>query len=80
MDVFMSDSINSSSAQQLYLPRGLHIKQAAEYLGCTPWFIEVAIRSKKIPAHKFGHRYVLFKEDLDNYIEGLRKGGAGRAA
>lgn len=56
--------------------RGLRIKDAAEYLGCSPWFIEVAIRQKKIPAHKLGRRYVLFKDDLDNYIERVRVGGA----
>lgn len=78
----MSDSSNSSKSgsASLYQPRGLCIKQAAEYLGCTPWFIEVAIRSKKIPAHKFGHRYVLFKEDLDDYIERVRKGATERVA
>ena len=56
--------------------RGLRIKEAADYLGSTPWFVEVAIRSKKIPAHKFGRHYVLFKDDLDNYIERVRMGGA----
>jgi excisionase family DNA binding protein len=56
--------------------RGLRIKEAAQYLGSTPWFVEVAIRSKKIPAHKLGRHYVLFKDDLDNFIEGVRMSGA----
>ena len=56
--------------------RGLRIKQAAEYLGSTPWFIEVAIREQKIPAHKLGRHYVLFKDDLDAYVNTLRTGGA----
>jgi excisionase family DNA binding protein len=56
--------------------RGLRIKDAAEYIGSSPWFIEVAIRQKKIPAHKLGRHYVLFKDDLDNYIESVRIGGA----
>lgn len=55
--------------------RGLRIKEAAEYIGSTPWFVEVAVRSKKIPAHKLGRHYVLFKDDLDNYIESVRTGG-----
>jgi hypothetical protein len=29
--------------------RGLRIKGAADYLGSTPWFIEIAIRQRKIP-------------------------------
>jgi excisionase family DNA binding protein len=56
--------------------RGLRIKEAAEYLGSTPWFVEVAIRSKKISAHKLGRHYVLFKDDLDNFIERVRMGAA----
>jgi excisionase family DNA binding protein len=56
--------------------RGLRIKEAAEYIGSTPWFVEVAIRSKKIAAHKLGRHYVLFKDDLDAYIETVRIGGA----
>jgi excisionase family DNA binding protein len=56
--------------------RGLRIKEAADYIGSTPWFIEVAIRQRRIPAHKLGRHYVLFKDDLDNYIERVRMGGA----
>ncbi len=56
--------------------RGLRIKEAADYIGSTPWFIEVAVRQRKIPAHKLGRHYVLFKDDLDNYIERVRMGGA----
>jgi len=56
--------------------RGLRIKEAAVYLGCTPWFVEVAIRSKKIPAHKLGRHYVVFRDDLDAYVNDLRTGGA----
>jgi len=56
--------------------RGLRIREAAQYIGSTPWFIEVAIRSKEIPAHKLGRHFVLFKDDLDVYIERVRAGGA----
>lgn len=55
--------------------RGLRIKEAADYIGSTPWFIEVAVRSKKIPAHKLGRHYVIFKDDLDAYVNHLRNGG-----
>jgi excisionase family DNA binding protein len=56
--------------------RGLRIREAADYIGSTPWFIEVAIRRRKIPAHKLGRHYVLFRDDLDAYIEQVRMGGA----
>lgn len=55
--------------------RGLRIKEAADYIGSTPWFVEVAIRSKTIPAHKLGRHYVLFKDDLDAFVNRLREGG-----
>jgi excisionase family DNA binding protein len=66
----------STSLEVLPERRGLRIKEAAGYLGTTAWFIEVAVRTKKIPAHKLGRHYVLFKDDLDNYIERVRTGGA----
>jgi excisionase family DNA binding protein len=56
--------------------RGLRIKAAADYIGSTPWFVEVSIRSKKIPAHKLGRHYVIFRDDLDDYVTRLRNGGA----
>jgi excisionase family DNA binding protein len=56
--------------------RGLRIREAAAYIGSSPWFVEVAIRSKEIPAFKLGRHYVLFKDDLDDYVNRLRSGGA----
>ena len=57
--------------------RGLRIKDAAAYLGVSPWWMEVAIREKRIPAHKFHTNYfVIFKDDLDAFIDRLRQGGA----
>ena len=76
----MDQNPHSESGASPPQVRGLRIKQAAEYLGATPWLVEVAVREKKIPAHKVGRHYVLFKDDLDNYIERVRKGAAGRAA
>jgi excisionase family DNA binding protein len=72
------DPSTSSSTSPPPSARGLRITQAAEYLGSTPWFVEVAIRSKKIPAHKLGRHYVIFKDDLDDYVTRLRN-GAGAA-
>jgi excisionase family DNA binding protein len=66
--------MHTSSSEVLPVRRGLRIRDAADYIGSTPWFIEVAIRSQKIPAHKLGRHYVLFKDDLDAYIEDVRSG------
>jgi excisionase family DNA binding protein len=66
--------MQTSSSEILPVRRGLRIQEAAHYLGCSPWFVEVAVRSKKIPAHKLGRHYVLFRDDLDAYIERVRGG------
>lgn len=68
--------MHTSSSEVLLARRGLRIREAADYIGSTPWFIEVAIRSQKIPAHKLGRHYVLFKDDLDAFVNTLRTGGA----
>lgn len=65
----------TSSAENLER-RGLRIREAAAYIGSTPWFIEISIRNKTIPAFKIGRHYVVFVEDLDAYINRLRVGGA----
>src|SRR5438876_534886 len=45
--------------------RGLRIKEAAIYLGTSPWWVEIAIREKRLPAYKFNtNYYVIFKDDL----------------
>lgn len=52
--------------------RGLGIKEAADYIGATPWYVEMLIRSKQVPAHKLGRHYVLFREGFDTFIEKLK--------
>ena len=57
--------------------RGLRIKEAAAYLGVSPWWMEVAVREKRIPAYKPQTNYhLIFKDDLDIFIERVRSGGA----
>jgi hypothetical protein len=34
--------------------------------------METLVRERKIPAHKIGHSYVIFIEDLDHHIDKLR--------
>ncbi len=68
----MENHLEVSPSGSLPIRCGLRIKEAADYIGSTPWFVEVAIRGKKIPAHKLGRHYVIFKEDLDDYVASLR--------
>ena len=50
-------------------PRLLKIKQAAQYLSSTPWFVRNLIWSSQILAIKLGHTYLIDKCDLDAFIE-----------
>ena len=54
-------------------PRGLRIPQAAAYIGVTPWFLEIAIRERRIPALRLGRAYTLLKEDLDSFLDSERQ-------
>jgi len=53
--------------------RGYRIAEAAEYLGVSPWFVELKIRSKELPALKLCRHYTLLREDLDAFLDAERK-------
>jgi excisionase family DNA binding protein len=49
--------------------RGYRIAEAAAYMGVTPWFVEVKIRSGELPALKLCRHYTLLKEDIDRFLD-----------
>jgi excisionase family DNA binding protein len=57
------------SSQSAVQPRGFRIKEAAIYMGLSPWTVEVLIRSKKLPALKLCRHYTLLIEDMDAFLE-----------
>jgi excisionase family DNA binding protein len=73
---FKPTEFQSSGSSPTLQPRGFRIRDAANYLSVSPWFVEIAVRQKQIPAHKLGRHYVIFKDDLDDYVTRLRNGGA----
>jgi excisionase family DNA binding protein len=56
--------------------RGLRIKEAADYIGATPWYLEILIRSNQVPAYELGRHHVLFREGLDTFIDKLKANAA----
>ena len=60
--------LSSQSVQ----PRGFRIKEAAIYMGLSPWTVEVLIRSKKLPALKLCRHYTVLKEDMDAFLDSER--------
>jgi excisionase family DNA binding protein len=53
-------------------PRGFRIREAAVYMGLSPWTVEVLIRSKKLPALKLCRHYTLLREDMDAFLDSER--------
>jgi excisionase family DNA binding protein len=53
-------------------PRGFRIKEAAIYMGLSPWAVEILIRSKKLPALKICRHYTVLKEDMDAFLDSER--------
>jgi excisionase family DNA binding protein len=53
-------------------PRLLTVKEAAAYLGSTPWFIRSLVWDRKLPKLKLGNRLVFDKVDLDDFVSRLK--------
>jgi hypothetical protein len=71
-------------SKQQNTPRGLRIEDAAAYIALSPFFIEELIRNGTLPA--FGgpnsgicSAYVVLREHLDEYLDGLGKQAIERA-
>ncbi len=59
-------------SSQAVQPRGFRIREAAVYMGVSPWAVEVLIRSKKLPALKLCRHYTVLKEDMDAFLDSER--------
>ena len=55
------------------LPRGLRVSEAAVYIGATINFVRTLIANREIPAIKLGKRFVLLREDLDEFLDAQRR-------
>jgi len=62
-----------SDADSPIIPRLLRIQDEARYLSATTWFVEELIRNKKIRFHILGKRRVVDINDLNDWIEELKK-------
>jgi len=51
----------------------MRIAEAAAYMGVSPWFVELKIRSGELPALKLCRHYTLLREDLDDYLDTQRR-------
>jgi excisionase family DNA binding protein len=56
--------------------RGLRVSEAAQYIGATVCFVRALIADREIPALMLGKRWVLLREDLDQYLDAQRRRAA----
>lgn len=54
-------------------PRGLRVAQAAEYAGITVNLMRTLICTGEVPAIRLGKRHVILRDDLDAYLDSLRR-------
>jgi excisionase family DNA binding protein len=52
--------------------RGYRIAEAARYMGVSPWFVELKIRSGELPALRLCRHYTVLKEDMDEFLNKQR--------
>jgi excisionase family DNA binding protein len=52
--------------------RGYRIAEAARYMGVSPWFVELKIRSGELPALRLCRHYTVLKEDMDEFLSRAR--------
>jgi excisionase family DNA binding protein len=65
-------ALRTTSESQSVPPRGFRIKEAALYMGLSPWAVEILIRSKKLPALKICRHYTVLREDMDAFLDSER--------
>ena len=70
-------AVNNSTPQLTdapVTPRLLRIKEAAEYLGASVWFVRTLVWEDKIPFLHLGQRFVIDRADLDRFIDASKQG------
>jgi excisionase family DNA binding protein len=59
-----------------FIPRGMGVLTAAQYLGVTSSFIRSQIWSGALPAMMLGKRHIIDRVDLDSFLERQKKEAA----
>jgi excisionase family DNA binding protein len=47
----------------------MRIPEAARYMGVSPWFVELKIRSKELKAIRLCRHYTILREDADRFLD-----------
>jgi excisionase family DNA binding protein len=54
--------------------RCLNVREAAQYIGATVWFVRTAVWENKLKSVKFGSRLLFPREELDRFIDAAKVG------
>jgi excisionase family DNA binding protein len=57
-------------------PRLLDVKGAATYLSTTVWCVRSLVWEKKLPSIRLGKKILFDRQDLDKFVESLKKDAA----
>jgi len=61
---------NETSNERIVIPhRLLTLPEAAHYLGCTVWSIRELIWKGRLPHTRFGKRFQVDRQDLDELVD-----------
>jgi excisionase family DNA binding protein len=53
--------------------RGYRIAEAASYMGVSPWFVEVKVRSGELAALKLCRHWTILRADMDDFLDRARR-------
>ena len=56
-------------SQQVVEARVLTVKQTAQYIGMSVWFVRELVYGRKVPYVLLGTKIMFDRSDLDDYLE-----------
>lgn len=62
--------VTSETEDPYRFKRGFNREQAADYCGVSMYKVAIAVRQNVLPARRHGKDVVVFREDLDAWMEG----------
>ncbi|MEV7768326.1 helix-turn-helix domain-containing protein [Microbacterium sp. NPDC086615] len=62
--------MSDESADRYRFKRGFSREQAADYCGVSIYKVAIAVRQNTLPARRHGKDTIIFREDLDAWMDG----------
>jgi excisionase family DNA binding protein len=62
------------SRSNTLIDAGRCITEAAQYMGVSPWFVELKLRSRELVGLKMCRHWTILREDMDRFLDAQRLG------